>query len=496
MKSIGQDHRRPRVNNARWRQSLGLFSTICLVAILLPAVANAQPPAADDQASSVETGDPRAKPNIVLILSDDQRWSDYGFMNHSAIKTPNLDALAKRGTVFRRGYVPTALCRASLMSLATGHYAFQHRVCGNDPMLNPGERRNSESYLQRRKTIIANIDRYETLAEALGRAGYVSHQSGKWWEGSFKRGGFTEGMTQGFDNHPRGRHGDVGLTIGREGLEPVEAFVDQSVNQKKPFFLWYAPLLPHTPHNPPAKLLDRYRSPDRPLKIAKYMAMCEWFDESCGELFEILDRKKLSDNTLIVYVCDNGWVSAVPKLNSPENWKPAYGPKSKRSSYDGGTRTPIIYSWPASIPNRDRKELATSLDIYPTLLAAAGVTPTTKLPGLNLLEQLKTGQPIERDELFGESFSHDIADPADPERSLINRWCIDGKWKLILSYADVPASVTPSFQRENSKPPQLFDLSEDPNETKNLAQQHPEIVQPLKQKIADWYPVERMLIEK
>lgn len=75
----------------------------------------------------------QTKPNVVMIISDDQAWSDYGMMGHETIKTPNLDGLAKQGVVFRRGYVPTALCRPSLMTMITGQYAYQHGVTGNDP---------------------------------------------------------------------------------------------------------------------------------------------------------------------------------------------------------------------------------------------------------------------------------------------------------------------------------------------------------------------------
>ena len=136
--------------------------------------------------------------------------------------------------------------------------------------------------------MIARLDRFQTLPRLLGDRGYVSHQSGKWWEGSYQRGGFTHGMTRGFPK-PGGRHGDDGLTIGRDGMSPVFEFIDQAVADGKPFFCWYAPFLPHTPHNPPERLLAKYRATDRPLALAKYYAMCEWFDETCGQLLAHVD---------------------------------------------------------------------------------------------------------------------------------------------------------------------------------------------------------------
>ncbi|MBT5706245.1 MAG: sulfatase-like hydrolase/transferase, partial [Verrucomicrobia bacterium] len=145
----------------------------------------------------VDLVEAKSPPNIVLIISDDQSWTDYGFMGHEQIQTPHLDKLSKESILFRRGYVPTALCRPSLLSLATGHYAHSHGVTGNDPSPKYAER-DSDLYKQRRATLIANIDHFETLPELLGERGYLSHQSGKWWEGNHKRGGFTHGMTRGF----------------------------------------------------------------------------------------------------------------------------------------------------------------------------------------------------------------------------------------------------------------------------------------------------------
>ena len=348
-------------------------------------------------------------PNIVLILSDDQAWTDYGFMGHPDIKTPHLDELAKESVVFPRGYVPTALCRPSLMTL------------------------------------------------------------------------ITHGMTRGFPQRG-GRHGDDGLKIGRAGMEPVTSFVDEAVKQDKPFFLWYAPFLPHTPHNPPERILARYRKDGRPITIAKYYAMCEWFDETCGQLIDHLEEKGVRENTLIVYVCDNGWIQN-PEANG-------YAPRSKQTPYEGGIRTPIMYSWPGHLKSGIREEVVSSIDIVPTMLAAGGADIPKDLPGLNLLSNLGTGTRIDRDAIFGESFAHDIADIEDPEASLLFRWCIQGRWKLLLTY-DGEVNRYQSTHPRTEKRPQLFDLLADPAEKKNLAADNPEIVARLAEKISDWYPVKK-----
>ncbi|MEM7395627.1 MAG: sulfatase, partial [Verrucomicrobiota bacterium] len=415
------------------------------------------------------------RPNIVLIVSDDQSYTDYGFMGHPAIKTPHLDKLASESALFRRGYVPTALCRPALMTLATGLYSHQNKTTGNDPADTPANKAHAEQAGKHiREVLISHIDRTGALPQWLARKGYVSHQSGKWWEGSYQRGGFTDGMSRGFPK-PGGRHGDAGLKIGREGMKPIFDFIDRSVREEKPFFVWYAPFLPHTPHNPPDRLFQTYRGDDVPDRIAKYHAMCEWFDETCGALMKYIDDGGIANNTLVIYVTDNGWIQTA---------KGGYGPRSKRSPYEGGTRTPIMFRWPGTIPPADRAELWTSNDIDPTILAAAGAEGPHDFPGLNLLSQLKNGQAIQRDTLFGESFAHDIADIENPQASLIYRWVIHGHDKLLLTYDGAPGKMKYPPQGGAA---QLFDLKNDPGEKVNLAPTKRARVKELSALLDTWY---------
>ena len=240
-------------------------------------------------------------PNIVSSLSDDQAWTDYGFMGHETIKTPHLDELAARSLVFERGYVASPLCRPSLASIITGLYSFQHGNTGNDV-----DGRNNRAELD--APLREKFHKHSSFIKLLTANGYLAHQSGKWWEGSWQDGGFTHGMTHG-DPKRGGRHGDSGLQIGRSSMKPVTDFIDVAKKQKKPFLLWYAPFLPHTPHNPPERFLNKYTQPGRAGDVAKYYAMCEWFDETCGELLGHLDKQGLTENTMVVYICDNGWVA-------------------------------------------------------------------------------------------------------------------------------------------------------------------------------------------
>ena len=427
-------------------------------------------------------------PNVLYIISDDQSWTDYGFMGHPQIKTPYLDKLANESVLFERGYVPTALCRPSLVTLINGQYAHKHGVTGNDPSPKNYPPKDGENYEHKKAQLISYLDRFETLPNLLGEKGYLSHQSGKWWEGNFKHGGFTHGMTRGFPQ-PGGRHGDDGLKIGRDGLKPIEDFVDHSIKKNKPFFLWYGVFLPHTPHNPPERLLKPYSELGLPLSIAKYYAMCTWFDETCGQLIDILEKRNLRDDTIIVYVTDNGWIQN-PKKNG-------YAPRSKQTPYEGGIRTPIMFSWPnGKLKNGKRKDVVSSIDLFPTVLAATGARTPKDLPGLNLLENLKTEKPIKRKGILGESFAHDIADVENPEDSLLFRWTIEGKWKLLLTYDGEVNRYKTTHPREEKRP-QLFNLLQDPKEEKNLAEQNPKVVARLAAKIGKWWPVkERKVLTK
>lgn len=452
------------------------------------------------------------KPNIVFIISDDHAWTDYGYMGHKQIETPNLDKLAARSALFSRGYVPTALCRPALATFANGLYAHQSGITGNDPSPLPaaaaapdnapkgaakGKAKakgkaagESPAYAGLRAKLIEKFYHHPSLPQLLADQGYISHQSGKWWEGNPKRAGFTYAMTRGFPE-PGGRHGDDGLKIGREGLKPVLDFIDLAATTKKPFFIWYAPMMPHTPHTPPERLFHKYKAKGITSDhVARYYAMVEWFDETCGELLGRLDAKGLTKDTLVVYVADNGWIQ------QPDG--PGYAARSKQSANEGGTRQPIQFSWPGVIkPGNRGEQLCSSIDIVPTVLAAAGASIPGNLPGLNLLPVLKSGEPTPRREVFGETFSHDVANIDRPEDTLVYRWVIDGKWKLLLTYDGEVGDRYASSHPRTEKRPQLFDLLADPHEDNNLAAKNPEVVARLAARLQEWWPVtERQVLTK
>ena len=390
-------------------------------------------------------------PNIVLIISDDQSWTDYSFMGHEAIETPNIDRLAKQSRLFKRGYVPSSLCCPSLASMITGLYPHQTKITGNEPPM-PPEGRNSEQYRKQVQECVSFIDDLPTLPRLLAKRGYVSHQSGKWWQGHYSRGGFSHGMTHG-DPKRGGRHGDVGLKIGREGMDEIFDFIEDAGD--KPFFVWYAPFLPHTPHNPPKPLLDKYAKKTESKFIARYWAMCEWFDETCGQLLDHLDEKKLADDTIVLYVTDNGWIQRA------DNGR--YAPRSKRSQYDGGLRTPIMVRWPGKVKPEDRPELANSIDLAPTILKACGLAPTEEMQGIDLLDDTALAK---RKSTYGAIYLHNAVDIHKPSANLTYRWLIDGNWKLILPHKE---NVTTRAKQKDTGEIELYNLAKDPHERNNLA---------------------------
>ena len=131
---------------------------------------------------------------------------------------------------------------------------------------------------------------------------------------------------------------------GGRGCKPVEEFIDAAAKDQKPFFVWYAPMLPHTPHNPPQRLLDKYKDQTPHLPIAKYWAMCEWFDESVGELMGVLEKRDLTRNTIVVYVTDNGWIQTGGEGGASGGAREAFAIRWRRANPDhdplAGTRRP------------------------------------------------------------------------------------------------------------------------------------------------------------
>lgn len=439
------------------------FSITCVIGLLLAPVFAANLPPCD-------AAEKPLRPNVLLIISDDHGWADYGFMGHPQIATPRLDRLAAESITFQRGYSPVPLCRPSLASIATGLYPHQHGVTGNDPDLpergvNAMAQRMNPKFARYYQTIIENFARRPNFVRDLTSRGYLALETGKWWEGDpVKTAQFTHAMTQG--EVKGSRHGDAGLDIGRKGLAPICQFIEQAGSA--PWLVWYAPMLPHAPHTPPDPLLQKYLkvAPSEP--VARYWACVEWFDQTCGELLDHLDKSGQRDNTIVIYTTDNGWIQNPDAANRS-------APRSKLTPYEGGVRTPIMISWPGRLkPRMDKEHLASNVDLWPTLASLLQVPVPQGLPGIDLCDERAVA---DRHCVFGEQYAHNIADVDQPTRSLQMRYVIDGWWKLIV----------PEPRNSPLAKAELYDLRKDPWEKDDLAKEQPDRVAELRRTLDQWW---------
>lgn len=423
-------------------------------------------------------------PNVVVITADDLPWTDLGVMGSTYASTPNLDRLAKSGAFFPRAYVPTPWSRASLMTLLTGRYAREHRITVDDHVGWAG------SYMANNHPI-TTLHQQKSIPKLLKERGYLSYQSGRWFEGSPWDAGFTHATSE------KGGHSHDRPGIGEEAISGCKEFIDMAQEKKKPFFLWYAPALPAFNYNVRApKSVDGLKTPSRLMQkqrfilghgmrdgyfqfqevknradLVQHYALVEWFDEHCGKLISHLEERGLRGNTLIVFQSATGWVSAGRKV-----W---HAPMTKGSPYNGGVRTPTIYSWPEKIKAGTRDDLVSSVDVLPTILAAVKhPKPPQVLPGVNLMPVIEGREDLGDRPVFGESYDRTQLNLARPEQHRLNHWVIQGPYKLIMP---LNGEGTYAGGREKiSKEPELYHLIDDPYEKKNLYTAKPDVATSLK----------------
>ncbi len=434
-----------------------------------------------------------SRPNVLLIISDDHSWTDYGFMGHPHIETPNLDRLARESLTYTRGYVTSPLCRPSLASILTGLHTPVHGITGNDLRIPKGpdgnrkvggmrSRRHPE-WAPKHEQLYAGFTKLPNIAKSLGEAGYLSLQTGKYWEGKPQRAGFTHAMTHA-DPERGGRHGDAGLDISRKGIQPIKDFLDEAKEAEKPFFIWHAPFLPHTPHNPAKELHDKYREREPNEFVSRYYAMVDWFDQTCGELLNELDHRGLTENTIVIYVTDNGWIQ------DPNSGR--FAALSKQDPHEGGIRTPIMLKWPGKVtPKMDHATLVSSIDIAPTILRCCQAKVPETMKGLDLRN---TESLAKRNTVFGYDGNHDF-ELENRTSNVETRFVIQGEWKLLLHHPGPTlfraynGVYTGKSDNKEGKP-ELYHLFSDPHEKINLATKQPERVVALTKALYAWWFVD------
>jgi uncharacterized sulfatase len=187
------------------------------------------------------------------------------------------------------------------------------------------------------------VKHMDTLPRMLKKIGYASFEGGKYWEGTFDMAGFTEGMADKISNEPLK---NVGTELGRQTMKPLYSFIDKYA--KEPFFIWFAPMLPHVPFDPEEKYLKLYEGKGLSKMATKYYANCTKFDDRVGELVSYLEKKGLREKTLLIYISDNGWEQD-PNTDYKDVEFFIGGSKGKNSMHELGFRSPFIFNWPGRV---------------------------------------------------------------------------------------------------------------------------------------------------
>jgi len=420
------------------------------------------------------------RPNVILIVADDLGYSDVGFNGCKEIPTPNLDAIAKSGVVFRAGYASHPYCSPSRAGLLTGRYQqrFGHEC---NPQLDAVYKEGEDTGLPLSETTLANV---------MQDAGYVTGAIGKWHLGDAKpywpnRRGFDEWF--GFSAGGLSYWGDTGKKPASVGVHRNDTPVDRKSltyltddfsseavsfierHKTQPFFLYLAYNAPHAPDQATKHHLKKTEHIEYGGR-AVYGAMVAGMDEGIGRVMEKLKQTCIDDNTLVIFYSDNGG-RREHAMNFPFRGH-------KGMMFEGGIRVPFTMSWPNRLPSGKTHDAPISaLDIFPTILAAAGIDETTKnetgerlptktnmLDGIDLLPELTSAQPTKKPRTFFWRYAM-----GDDGYGYAVR---DGNMKLVIS----------GFKNRKL----LFNLADDPWERNDVADQQPDTVRRLSKLIADW----------
>lgn len=411
-------------------------------------------------------------PNVVIILTDDHGYADVGIYGAKGFSTPRLDRMAREGMRFTDFYVSSAACSASRASLLTGCYSQRigiPAVIGAEMGLNPSEK---------------------TIARMLQEKGYATGLVGKWHLGQRPEFlplgyGFDEFLGTPYSNDmgpdmsaAAREAGKTGLPL-MEGARVIETSPDQRYltqryteravdfigrNKARPFFLYLAHNMPHTP----LAVSDRFKGTTQRGLYGDVIAEIDW---SVGQVLDALEHNGIDENTLVIFTSDNGpWHLYGDHGGSAE---PLRG--GKKQTFDGGMRVPCLMRWPGHIPAQGVcRELATTMDILPTLAKITGAAlPERRIDGLDI-GSLLLGR----------------AGAASPHPCFYYYWQKElhavrqGKWKLQFPHAD---RETPNPERPGhggrrgetmtvALEMALYDLEEDPAESVDLSRAFPQIV--------------------
>jgi len=436
------------------------------------------------------------RPNIVLVMADDQGWGDMGYNGHSVLKTPNFDEMARSGLCFNHFYAAAPVSSPTRGSVMTGRHPNRFGCFSWGRTIRPQE---------------------ITVAEALKSVGYVTGHFGKWHLGPVRKespispgnSGFDEWFSAPnfYDNDPiLSREGKAVQTRGESSMITVDAaigFIRKYANKLQPFFavVWFGS--PHNPHL--AAEQDREPYADQPEKLQHYYGEITGMDRAFGKLREELKALGISKNTILWYCSDNGGQS--------REYSRTGGRGQKGEIYEGGLRVPAILEWPDRIPEPRITEIpCKTSDFYPTLLEIAGVTMKNQPPldGISLLplidnkmkKRIKpmgfwqypgSGRAVSSAALMAELLKEQEAGiaTADTSKLDLNAGSIDTNYPENIfpghaAWLDWPYKLHRINLKDDDVKFELYNLEEDPEEENDLSVSNPALVRAMKDQIEAW----------
>jgi len=420
----------------------------------------------------------QTRPNVIVILSDDQGTIDANCYGAKDLTTPAIDALAERGVRFTQFYAAAPICSASRAGLLTGRYPW---LCGMpaNAAAPPPENVDDLAEIKGEPNTFAQ---QTTLSEAFHAAGYATAHVGKW---HLNYGPGSKPLDQGFDysfghmdgcidnyshmfywagpnrhdlweNNKRVHH--PGRFFPDLAVEKATAFLEKT--RGKPFLMYFAINLPHYPYQGEPKWLEHYKKLPYPRNL--YAAFVSTMDERVGALVKAVDRLGLRENTIIVYQSDHGHsTEARAHFGGGDN---GIYRGAKASVFEGGLRVPAIISWPGSLPQGQvRGQMAHGCDWMPTVAELCGVKLPANLDGRSLVNVIRSADA---------KSPHDVL-----QWQLGNQWAVRrGPWKLM--HQPRANADGPPLGKDDKKW-FLANLDENPGETKNHAAEKPDIVKQL-----------------
>jgi len=426
-----------------------------------------------------------SRPNIVLVMTDDQGYGQIAAHGHPFLKTPNLDRLYHASTRFTQFQVdPT--CAPTRSALMTGRYPFRNGV--------------THTILERERMTLSAT----TVAQLLKQAGYSTGIFGKWHLGDEapyqpEKRGFDEvfihgagGIGQAYDcscaDAPGNSYFDPvirhnGRFVKTHGFctdvffTQALGWIKQQSGSGQPFFAYITTNAPHGPYHAPEAYTKRFKQMGLTNAGAGFYGMIENIDHNVGRLIDKLDEWKLSENTLLIFLSDNGTTGlGRPGLGTGPDGKPLVmynaGMKGmKGSPEEGGTRVPAFFRWPGRLESgRDITTLAAHIDMLPTLVEIAGgkVPEALEIDGRSLVPLL-AGAQVEWPDRF--LFFHVGRWPkfADPQQHRYDRCAVRSQRFRLVNHT------------------QLFDMEQDPGQTTNVADKHPEVVEAMRKAYDAWW---------